>query len=111
MLVKRLNRHLNEGLQIMTNKRNSNCIALEAILLFIYAWNSCPVPSTDISQCMVAIGREFSFPIKFFTKNHAELYSASGVAKSYSKELATCLYPAKVLPRSLFGSNNAGIGS
>jgi hypothetical protein len=43
MLVERLNRYLNEGLQIMANERDSNCIALEAILLLIYTWNSCPV--------------------------------------------------------------------
>ncbi len=48
MLFKRLNQYLNEGLQIMTNKRDSNGIVLEAVLLLIYAWNSCPVPSTDI---------------------------------------------------------------
>jgi hypothetical protein len=47
MLMERLKRYLNEGLQIMANERNSNCIALEAILLLIYTWNSCPVPGTD----------------------------------------------------------------
>jgi hypothetical protein len=35
MLVKRLNRYLNKGLEIMTNKYNSNFNALEAILLLI----------------------------------------------------------------------------
>ncbi len=80
MLVKRLNRYLNEGLRIMTNERNSYRIALEAILLLIYAWNSCPVPGTDISQFMVAVGHEFAFPIDFSSGKHTELYSAPDTA-------------------------------
>jgi hypothetical protein len=76
MLVKRLNQYLTKGLQIMTNERSSNCIALEAILLLIYVWNLCPVPGTDISRCMVALGRKFSFTIDFSRGKHMELYSA-----------------------------------
>ena len=63
MLVERINRYLNKGLKIMTNERDSICIELEAILLLIYAWNSCPVPGTDISRSPIAVGREFAFPI------------------------------------------------
>ncbi len=73
MIIKRLNHYLSAGLRIMTNERDSTHIALEAILLLIYAWNSCPVPSTAISWSMVAIGREFAFPIDFFTGKHAKL--------------------------------------
>jgi hypothetical protein len=61
MLVEQLNRYLNKGLRIMTNKRDSTWVALEAILLLIYAWNSCPVLSTDISHSTVAVGWGFSF--------------------------------------------------
>ncbi len=91
MLVECINRYLNQGLCIMCNERDSNCVALEAILLLIYAWNSCPVPGTDISRSMVAVGREFEFPIDFSAGKHTELYSAPGTVKSYLKELATCL--------------------
>ena len=49
MLVERVNHYLYKGLKIMTNERDSIRVALEAILLLIYAWNSCPVPGTDIS--------------------------------------------------------------
>jgi hypothetical protein len=45
MLVERINRYLNKGLKIMVNKQDSPCIALEAIILLNYAWNSCPVPA------------------------------------------------------------------
>jgi hypothetical protein len=89
MLVKWLNWYLNEGLRIMANKQDSNRIALEAILLLIYVWNSCPVLGTDFLCCMVALGHEFSFPIDFSTGKHAELYSAPGTVESYLKQLAT----------------------
>jgi hypothetical protein len=89
MIVERINRYLlNQGLCIMCNERDSNRVALEAILLLIYAWNSCPVPGTNISRSMVAVGHKFAFPIDFSAGKHAELYSAPGTVESYSKELA-----------------------
>jgi hypothetical protein len=91
MLVKWINRYLKQGLWIMCNKRNTNWVALKAILLLLYAWNSCPVPGTDISRCMVTVGCKFAFPIDFSVGKHANLYSAPGTVESYSKELATRL--------------------
>ena len=88
MLVERINCYLNKGLRIMTAERDSTRIALEAILLLLYAWNSCPVPGTDISRSMVAIGREFSFPIDFSAGKHWELTSSPSSVVSYAKELA-----------------------
>jgi hypothetical protein len=78
MIVKRLNCYLNARLRIMKNKCNSTRIALKAVLLLIHAWNSCPVPGTDISWSMVAIGRKFPLPIDFSTRKHAKLYSTPG---------------------------------
>ena len=69
----------------MTNERDST------ILLLIYAWNSCPVPGTNISCSLVAAGRRFSFPIDFSAGKHAELYSLPGTIQSYAKELAAWL--------------------
>jgi hypothetical protein len=91
MLIKRINWYLNAGLRIMTNEQDSVRIALEAILLLIYAWNSCPVPRTDISCSLVAVGREFANPINFSAGKNAELTSAPGTIASYSRELASCL--------------------
>jgi len=65
MIVERVNRYLTKGLKIMCNERDSVRVALEAILLLLYAWNSCPVPGTDISRSLVAVSREFTFPIDF----------------------------------------------
>ncbi len=61
MMVERVNRYLTKGLKIMTNEHDSIRVALKAILLLLYAWNSCPIPGTDISQSLVAVGREFAF--------------------------------------------------
>ena len=88
MLVERVNRYLNKGLKIMTNERDSIRVALEAILLLIYAWNSCPVPGMDISQSLVAVGCEFQFPIDFSSGKAAALISAPGSVESYSRLLA-----------------------
>jgi len=95
MIVERISRYLNQGLRIMCNERNSNCVALKAILFLIYAWNSCPVPGTDISRSMVAVGRKFAFPIDFSFGKLAELYSAPGTVESYSKELEVAMLLVK----------------
>jgi hypothetical protein len=61
MLVKHVNGYLTKGLKIMTNPHNSVCIALEAILLLLYAWNSCPVPGMDISHSLIAVSQNSPF--------------------------------------------------
>jgi hypothetical protein len=91
MLVERVNRYLNKGLKIMCNERDSVQVALEAFLLLLYAWNSCPVPGMDISRSLVAVGWEFAFPINFSSGLHWEPTSLPSTVVSYSKELATCL--------------------
>ena len=88
MLVERVNRYLNKGLKIMTNERDSVRVAMEAILLLLYAWNSAPIPGTDLSRCFVALGREFQFPIDFSANKHFELTSTPSTISSYSRDLA-----------------------
>jgi hypothetical protein len=70
MIVERVNWYLTKGLKIMYNKRDSVRVALEAILLLLYAWNSCPVLGTDISCSLVVIGHEFVFLIDFSSSKH-----------------------------------------
>jgi hypothetical protein len=91
MLVERVNRYLTKGLKIMCNERDSVRIANEAILLLLYVWNSCPVPGTDISRSLVAVGREFAFPIDYSSGKHWELTSSPSTVVTYSKNLATRL--------------------
>jgi hypothetical protein len=70
MMVERINQYLTQGLKIMTNEHDSVRIALEAILLLLYAWNSCLISGMDISRSLIAIGREFAFPIDYLTNKH-----------------------------------------
>jgi hypothetical protein len=64
---------------------------MEAILLLLYAWNSAPIPGTDILRCFVALGRKFQFPIDFSADKHLELTSTPASVTSYSRDLATRL--------------------
>ena len=91
MLVERVNGYLNKGLKIMTNERDSVRMAMEAILLLRYAWNSAPIPGTDLLHSFVALGREFQFPIDFSTNKHFELTSTLSTIASYSRDLASRL--------------------
>ncbi|KAL3762115.1 hypothetical protein ACHAWU_001566 [Discostella pseudostelligera] len=89
MLVKRINRYLNKGLKIMTNERGTVRVAMESILLLLYAWNSCPIPGTDISRSLVVVGREFTFPIDYSSNEHWKLTNTTPASvQSYSKDLA-----------------------
>jgi hypothetical protein len=100
-IVERVNRYLMKGLKIMCNERDSVRVALEAILLLLYAWNSCPVPGTDKSCSLVAIGLEFAFPINFSTNKHWELTSLPSTVVKYLKELATCLSACRQVAKIL----------
>ena len=72
----------------MCNECNSVRVALEAVLLLLYSWNSCPVPGTDISRSLVAAGQEFAFLINFSSVKHWESTSLPSTVVSYLKELA-----------------------
>ena len=71
----------------MTNKHNLVRMALESLLLLLYAWNACPVPGTDISHSLVAVSHKFAFPINFSTEMHQELTSSLTTVESYSCDL------------------------
>jgi hypothetical protein len=75
----------------MTNERDSVRVAMEAILLLLYAWNSAPIPGTDLLQCFIALGRKFQFPINFSANKHFELTSTPSTIALYSRKLATHL--------------------
>jgi hypothetical protein len=90
-----------KGLKIMCNECDSVLVALEAILLLLYAWNSCPVPGTDISRSLVTVGRKFTFPIDSSADKHWEYTSSPSTVVSYSKELATRLQACCLVPNLL----------
>jgi hypothetical protein len=101
MLVERVDRYLNKGLRIMCNECDSVWVALEAIILFLYAWNSCPVPGTDISCSLVAVSGVFAFQIDFSSGKHWELTSSASTVVSYAKELATRLSACREVAKLL----------
>jgi hypothetical protein len=109
MLVERVNRYINKGLKIMTNEQESIQVALEAILLLIYAWNSCPIPRTDISHSLVAVGRKFAFPIDYSSRKHWELVSSPRTVRTYSKDLAVHLTACQEVAELLTSSRNIGL--
>jgi hypothetical protein len=91
VLVECLCRHFNKGLTIMCNERDTVWVALECLLLLLYAWNSCPVLGTDISLILVAVERKFAFPINYSSGKHWQLTSSLATIESYSKDLAVHL--------------------
>jgi hypothetical protein len=101
MLVERVNQYINKGLKIMTNECGSIRVAREAILLLIYAWNSCPIPGTDISRSLVAVGREFAFPINYSAGKHWVLVSSPSTVTTYSKDLAMHLTECRAIAELL----------
>jgi hypothetical protein len=107
MLIERVNRYLTKGLKIMCNKQDSVRIACEAILLLLYAWKSCPVPGTDISCSLVAIGRKFAFPIDYSSGKHWELTLSQSTVVTYSKELATWLSACREVAKLLVQEQRA----
>jgi hypothetical protein len=107
MLVERINRYLNKGLCIMRKERDLIRVALEAILLLLYAWNSCPVAGTDISRSLVAVGRKFAFPIDFSSGKHWELTSSASTVVSYLKDLAARLLACRLVAELLVEEQRA----
>jgi hypothetical protein len=101
MLVKHLNWYLNKGLCIMCNEWDSVWVALGAILLLLYVWNSCPVPGTDISRSLLAVGRKFVFPIDFSSGKHWEQTSSASTVVSYLKYLAAWLSACRLVAELL----------
>ncbi len=91
----------------MSNERGSIWIAMEAILLLHYAWNSAPIPGTDLSRCFVALGQEFQFPINFSANKHWELTSTPATIKSYAREVAIHLQSSREIAKILVKEQQA----
>ncbi len=87
----------------MCNEQDTVFVALESLLLLLYAWNSCPVPGTDISRSLVAVEQEFTFLINFSSGKHWQLTSSPATIDTYSKQLAmqlsACCEVAELLVR------------
>ena len=101
MIVERINRYLSRGLKVLANERGTIHVATEAILLLIYPWNLAPIPGTDISRSLVAVGPQFSFPIDFSAAKHLKLMSSPANAVSFSRDQATLLTASREIGKVL----------
>jgi hypothetical protein len=100
-MVKQVNCYLNKDLKVTSNKAGSIWIAMEAILLLLYAWNSAPIPGTDLSRCFVALGCKFQFPINFSKNKHWELTTALVAIQPHSRDLAAHLQASREVSKIL----------
>ena len=107
MMVERLNKYLNKSLKVLCSERNSVRVSQEGILLALYAWNSCPMPGTDILRRFCAAGREFAFPIDYSKDKHLQLTSTPEDVTSYSKTLETQLAAGTELAKILIEETRA----
>jgi hypothetical protein len=107
MFVERVNWYLNKRLCIMCNEQDLVRVALEAILLLLCAWNSCPIPGTDISRSLVAVGWEFAFPIDFSNGKHWELTLSASTVVTYLKDLAARLSACRLVAELLVEEQRA----
>ena len=91
MLVKRIGRFLNKGFKIFKGERGTQATSREGVLTLMYAWNSAPIPLTNISRSMVVTGRKFLFPIDFSADKAIWLTGTKRWAESYAANQARLL--------------------
>lgn len=102
LVLEHLNWFLNKGLKVLTNERNSVRVSAESILLFIlYAWNSAPVPGTDIPRSILVTSRVFAFPLDFSASKHLELTLSPDSVHTYAKDQATLLAASREIAKVL----------
>ena len=100
IMVERFNAFLNKSLRIFCSERDTTRAFVEGAQLTAYAWNSAPMAETDISRSLVAVGREFQFPIDFIRDDinlDISLDSKISYANSLQKRLQCCQEVYKVL--------------
>ena len=61
--VERYHRYLNKTQAIVGNDRGTHKTFIQNAKTSQYAWNSAPIDNTDIVRSLVAVGREFRFPL------------------------------------------------
>ena len=87
MLVERFNRYLNGAIKLFASDRNSTRVFIEGSQMAIYAWISAPVIGTNLSCSLVAVGREFHFPIDFENRRHISFSSNKNKICTYTEDL------------------------
>ena len=88
-------------------ERGTVKVALEGILMALYAWNLAPIPGTDLSRSLVVVGREFHFPIDFSAKKHYELTSDPKKINTFAHQQATLLLASREIAKILVQEHRA----
>ena len=107
MIVEHIYQFLNSCLTVFFSERGNNCVALEGILMSLYAWNSAPVVGTEISHSLLVNGREFNFPIDFSTENHQILTSNSLKVSIFAVGQAGLIECGREIVRKLINHHQA----
>lgn len=107
VIVERFNRFLNSSLRIFNNDRGTNMVFLEGAELSTYAWNSAPVSGTDLSRSLVALGREFHFPIDFESRRHRTINIDESTVKSFAHDMLSLLEKSQEVYKLLIHEHRA----
>ena len=107
IFVERFNRFLNSGLRVFNNDRGTNRVFVEGALTLCYAWNSCPVTATDLSRSLLAVGREFQFPIDFTSRYHITYDTDESQVRKYADELCDLLTKSREIYEILISEHRA----
>jgi hypothetical protein len=95
IFVERFNRFLNSGLRVFNNDRGTNRVFVEGAMTLCYAWNSCPVTTTDLSRSLLTVGREFQFPIDFTSRYHISYDMDEKVVRKYAYKLCDLMIKSR----------------
>ena len=67
----------------------------------LYAWNSTPVPGTDISCGIIVTGREFHFHIDFSGRKHTSLTSSPTKANQFAADQAHLISACRLISKEM----------
>ena len=81
LIVERYHRFFNKIQTIIGEERGTHISFLQTCKTAQYAWNSAPIDGTDVTRSMVALGRDFLFPLDVeFSALPTELNDESNTA-------------------------------
>lgn len=106
-IVEHICRYLNSCLTIFCNERGNNRVALEGILMSLYAWNSALVIGTDISRSLLVTGRDFNFFVDFSTGQHQMLTSSPTKVANFSVDQANLLTCGRDIAKEFIHAHRA----
>jgi hypothetical protein len=72
-----------------------------------YAWNSCPVLGIDLSRSLLVTGREFKFPIDFFSQQQVNFDASDNDKKLFAQDLTKLLTKCREIYTLLISEHRA----